>query len=435
MQICKNLRYYKILFLMLIFIALQAGDMYCAVKDDNHFEKGKLFLNQRDYESAAAEFEQAIRSYPYAPEIYYNLGLVYYRQHKFDESIRNFKKALELKPYFPEAQYNLGVVYDCNNQPEKAIEAYNQVIKLMPDDANLYFNIGLCEIKIGQYLEAKKKLNRAIQLDPQLADAYHNLGYLAELEGDRQLAASFYEKVISIDPTHKLANRNLKRVSIKKEKKLDKPTEFKRMPAQIKPSLSIGADLKVTFGKDVEFDNADNTISSKDFLGNLLYSFPNERVNVFLSFGLTSKDFDKAVNGNYSSVGFKRIIGPAYGGGINLSIFTHKELRFDSEISLLAGINEGEGEYKVEYDWMYYSIEAKATYHGFRQTIIPYAGISLTKLDGKFKLQGSSLNLNEADPVGLFVGAQYQYNPRVNFETCLKLIDETSLLFSLTYAM
>ena len=174
--------------------------------------------------------------------LYYNLGLVYYRQHKFDESITQFKKALELKPYFAEAQYNIGVAYDCANQPEKAIEAYNKVIKLMPNDAKLYFNIGLCEMKIGHYLEAKKKLNKAIQLDPLLTDAYHNLGYLAELEEDLQRAASFYEKVLSIEKTHKLANRNLKRVLLKKEKTIKKPTVSKRIPVPIQSSQSVRAD-------------------------------------------------------------------------------------------------------------------------------------------------------------------------------------------------
>ncbi|MGA1869221.1 MAG: tetratricopeptide repeat protein [bacterium] len=406
--------------------------MYGETRVKNHFEQGNTYLKEGNYEEAVNEFQYAIKDNPYVPEIYYNLGLAHYRLHKFKESIDAFNRAMELKPYFPEAQYNIGVVYDLDDQPQKAIQAYKNAIKLLPNDAKLYFNLGLVQIKIEHYVEAKKQLTKAIQLDPQLIDAYHNLGYLAELEGDLDLAQSFYKKAISLDQTHMLADYNLKRISAKKIKRMESPIESKQSP------LSFEGNLKINMGKDVELGNRENTLLSKEGHGYAYYALPNQRIALFINFGLTSKDFDKAVDGDSSSVDFKRIIGPAYGGGLSFAKVPIKKLKLnvDGKISFLTGKNEGEKTdgYKVNYNWSLYSLEARGTYSDFALTN-PYAGIRFSKLDGTFKLGDTSLDVNQSNTIGIFFGAQYHYSKSIDFDARINIIDEMSLAFSIVYIL
>ncbi len=64
---------------------------------------------QKQYDSAAAYFEQIAASKPANAELYYNLGNVYYRMNRLPQAILNYQRALYIDPSYSDASDNLAV--------------------------------------------------------------------------------------------------------------------------------------------------------------------------------------------------------------------------------------------------------------------------------------------------------------------------------------
>ena len=64
---------------------------------------------QKQYDSAAAYFEQVAASKPANAELYYNLGNVYYRMNRIPHAILNYQRALHIDPSYSDASHNLAV--------------------------------------------------------------------------------------------------------------------------------------------------------------------------------------------------------------------------------------------------------------------------------------------------------------------------------------
>ena len=64
---------------------------------------------QKQYDSAAAYFEQIAASKPANAELYYNLGNVYYRMNRIPQAILNYQRALYIDPSYSDASDNLAV--------------------------------------------------------------------------------------------------------------------------------------------------------------------------------------------------------------------------------------------------------------------------------------------------------------------------------------
>lgn len=444
---CCIYKYIVVTLSIFILVGLLAARVcYCSVGEANHFENGKSYFFERDYNMAVKEFKRAQKQYPNSPEIAYNLGLAFYQLGKLDEAINYYKMALKLKPNLADAQYNLGVAYNQSNQIKEAISAYNKALMLLPNDSKLHFNLGLAKIKNGDYIEAKKEFEKALELDPNLVDPYNNLGYLAELEGNQQLAIAFYKKALSLDSEHNLAKANLHRLTTG-EKEIVKTT-LKKEKADFAFPFSLRGHLGWTLAKDIDFDDGGtNTITSKDASAQLNYSLFDNRINMFLNLGITSKGFDDLINGGEAQdetvnyIDFSKILGLAGGGGINFYLLTYDPLKLgiDAEIGLKLGKNEGEKEndYIASMNWMQMYLSTRCNYLGMGK-LKPYAGISISKLDGTFEIDNLdeddiSMDFTEANLVGLFLGASYKLNSKINVDAQFKIIDETSIMVGVNY--
>ena len=64
--------------------------------------KAEAALRNKNYEQAAKEFNEALKTNPNEPELYANLAIAYANARKFDEAITAIDKAIQLKPAEPE---------------------------------------------------------------------------------------------------------------------------------------------------------------------------------------------------------------------------------------------------------------------------------------------------------------------------------------------
>ena len=81
---------------------LMAADNYSAL-----WSRGNELYRQKQYDSAAACFEQIAILKPRNAEIYYNLGNTYYRMNRIAMAVLNYERALKIDPEYKEAMENL----------------------------------------------------------------------------------------------------------------------------------------------------------------------------------------------------------------------------------------------------------------------------------------------------------------------------------------
>jgi tetratricopeptide (TPR) repeat protein len=62
---------------------------------DAYMERGDVYLNMREYLSAAVDFDQVIQISPEIGEAYYNRGIAYLRSGSPKESLESFQVAAE----------------------------------------------------------------------------------------------------------------------------------------------------------------------------------------------------------------------------------------------------------------------------------------------------------------------------------------------------
>lgn len=93
-------------FLSILFFILPFAVMVNAAATSELWQKGNTAYQQKQYDSAAAWYEQVVKQQPIAT-VYYNLGNAYYRANKIGPAVLNYERALRLDPGFKDAADNL----------------------------------------------------------------------------------------------------------------------------------------------------------------------------------------------------------------------------------------------------------------------------------------------------------------------------------------
>jgi len=85
----------------------------------------------------------------------------------YQKAIDNFNEAIKLDPLYATAYGNRGIVYSKLGEYQKAIEDYNKAIEIYPNYTKAYFNRGSTYVKLEDYQQALKDYNKAIALNPE----------------------------------------------------------------------------------------------------------------------------------------------------------------------------------------------------------------------------------------------------------------------------
>jgi hypothetical protein len=96
--------------ILLLFLFLAGASMASA--QTTQFVKANQEYAAGDFDAAARNYEELVRSGQDAPNLFYNLGNAYFRKKDFGRAILNYERALGLDPHHPEAQANLRIARD-----------------------------------------------------------------------------------------------------------------------------------------------------------------------------------------------------------------------------------------------------------------------------------------------------------------------------------
>jgi len=93
-----------------------------------------------------------------------NKGKEHYDQKRFDDAERQLEEAYLLRPRDQKVLNLLGLIYFKQEKYEKAEEVYRKLIAESPDAHTLYYNLGLIYLKLQRLEEAESSFLKALEL-------------------------------------------------------------------------------------------------------------------------------------------------------------------------------------------------------------------------------------------------------------------------------
>src|SRR5688500_1970678 len=123
-------------------------------------------LDNKDYEEAFANFDEAIAQLPSClPALYYR-GICYKILGKLPEAKGDLSSALALAPDRPEILIELGEVYELQREYKSAAELYEKAIALDRACATAYFNMANLNLRQGFLPRATRYFRKSLDVDP-----------------------------------------------------------------------------------------------------------------------------------------------------------------------------------------------------------------------------------------------------------------------------
>jgi len=162
------------------------------------FDRGMLFKNRKDLDTAILDFNEAIRLDPDYTLAYYCRGEVY-RDKGDNNAITDYTKVIQLEPNYKWAYFNRGFVYSRKSDYDLAIADYTQFIRLDPNEMGAYLNRGLVYFDKKDYDHAILDYNIIIRLDPNDVGAYSNRGLAYYYKKDYDKAIADYNQILKLN--------------------------------------------------------------------------------------------------------------------------------------------------------------------------------------------------------------------------------------------
>lgn len=198
-------------------------------------ERGNVYLDEKEYDKAIADYTEAISQNPNDPDAFYDRGLAYLDKGDFDNSIKDstisidkkreadaynnrgyayfnkgenklaeadYNEAINLDPTYVTVYFNRGLLYDKKGDYDKAIKDYSTIIdKIKPDTVYYaYYDRANDYYLLGNASQAIDDLNTAIKLKSDYADAYNYRGHIYADKGDDDSAFNDFDKAIQLNP-------------------------------------------------------------------------------------------------------------------------------------------------------------------------------------------------------------------------------------------
>ena len=187
-----------------------------------HFNRGTIFLDRGDWQTALDAFHTALTFKPDSAGAHFNLGNAYLQGSQLEAAIAAYQKAIDLKPEFADAQralksalalrpgfadfcFTQGLAFQDLGQLEDAEKSYRQALQSNPEHLDARNNLGGVLLRLERAEEAVEQFRIASQAAPDNADIHMNLGDALGILGLREQALRCFQSAIEKRPGHAAA--------------------------------------------------------------------------------------------------------------------------------------------------------------------------------------------------------------------------------------
>ena len=119
-----------------------------------HFNKGKDLYDERRYEEAERELEEAYLLRPRDQKVLNLLGLVYFKQEKYEKAEEVYRKLVAESPEATTLFYNLGLIYFKLSRLEEAESAFLKALELSEQNPKINFYLGSIYERLHRFQDA-----------------------------------------------------------------------------------------------------------------------------------------------------------------------------------------------------------------------------------------------------------------------------------------
>jgi tetratricopeptide (TPR) repeat protein len=131
------------------------------------YDRGVQFFDKKDYETAIADFTEAIRLDPNYKEAYKDRGRSYGNKNDYDRAIADYTQAIRIDPNYKDAHTIRGNAYYFKRDIDLAIADYTNAIRIDPNYAYAYYSRGnMYYLFKRDYDSAIADYEAALKIDP-----------------------------------------------------------------------------------------------------------------------------------------------------------------------------------------------------------------------------------------------------------------------------
>jgi tetratricopeptide (TPR) repeat protein len=171
-------------------------------------QKGRILIEWGVMEDALAQIDTALFFNPEMGEAYFYKGYVLYGIDTTGMDRSLFDQAISQGFTDPWAYYYRGITSIREGLYESALEDFNKAIGLREDFALAYHERAGVKRKLGDLQGAHFDYQQALAYQDDFALAYNNMGSVKILMGDYEGAIADYSKALELDPSLYIALNN-----------------------------------------------------------------------------------------------------------------------------------------------------------------------------------------------------------------------------------
>jgi tetratricopeptide (TPR) repeat protein len=225
---------------------------------DAHLQLATLYLEQKAFDKATAEFQVLSNATP--PDIRGFIGLqtVKMATGKGAEAIQVMQDLVAKNPTVLPYRYELanfqaalaGQSWNTNIAKSRellqsAADNYKEILKTTANSAEVWLRLGVMQRQMGQFDTALASFEQAGNADPKNVSAFLNQALICDALGKKKEAADSYNKVLAIDPDNALALNNLAMATADSGSNLDQAMTWAERAKKRAPD---NADISDTLG-------------------------------------------------------------------------------------------------------------------------------------------------------------------------------------------
>ncbi len=226
--------------------------------NDAHLQLATLYLEEKAYDKANAEFQLLSNATP--PDIRGFIGLqtVKMATGRGAEAIQVMQDLVNKNPTMLPYRYELanfqaalaGQIWNANAPKSKellqsAADNYKEILKTTANSAEVWLRLGVMQRQMGQFDTALASFEQAGNADPKNVSAFLNQALICDALGKRKEAIDSYNKVLAIDPDNALALNNLAFMTADTGTNLDQAMTWAERAKKRSPD---NADISDTLG-------------------------------------------------------------------------------------------------------------------------------------------------------------------------------------------
>ena len=136
-----------------------------------HTRLGNEWIQRGDYQSAIAEFKEALRFNSRWAENWLNLGRASFTIGEYAEAKQAFATALQRTPDDWRAHILMGTTLTRQEDLEGALVEFRIAVRLAPSMAATHYNVANALAQLGKLNEAADEYQQTLRLDPRIEDA------------------------------------------------------------------------------------------------------------------------------------------------------------------------------------------------------------------------------------------------------------------------